>query len=118
MDIQTAARAYRSDPEVARKADEAFQQLLARSATDLTFRKQLLENPRTAIEQFTGRPAGEANVTFVENKADATIVLPEFVGPAAELSESELETVAGGTSPTLTITITVITLTTLIGDAA
>ena len=36
------------------------------------------------------------SLVFVENKADATLVLPDYVDPNAELSEEDLEAVAGG----------------------
>jgi hypothetical protein len=79
--------------------DEVMVQLLARSATDADFRRKLVETPRAAFAEFTGRPESEfehVNVRFVENKAQATFVLPAKVDPSAELSESELEAVAGG----------------------
>jgi len=100
MDIQHAAQAYTTDPEYAQKVDHKMQELLARSATDSAFRQRLLTEPRAALKEFTGRDIPESvNIVFVENKATATFVLPEPVDPAAELSESELETVAGGATP-------------------
>ncbi|HKG95737.1 MAG TPA: NHLP leader peptide family RiPP precursor [Gemmatimonadaceae bacterium] len=100
VNIQEAAKVYTSNPEIAQKSDQAMQQLLTRSATDAEFRRKLLTNPREALAEFSGHemPAG-VNVVFIENKADATIVLPDPVDPSAELSESELETVAGGITP-------------------
>lgn len=79
--------------------DEVMAKLLARSATDADFRRKLVESPRAAFAEFTGRPESEfenVNVRFVENKAQATFVLPAAVDASAELSESELEAVAGG----------------------
>ena len=85
--------------EAEKAAQDAIEQVLARSATDAAFRQQLLSNPRSAIAQASGREVPESfNVRFIENKADATIVLPNFVD-APELSESELEAVSGGTEP-------------------
>lgn len=85
------------NPEVMKQVQGQYEALLARSATDVEFRKKLLSDPRAAIGEFTGKPVpADFNVRFVENTADATIVLPEAVDPNAELSEGELETVAGG----------------------
>ena len=91
------AEAYRDNPEIRQKTDEAVGRLLARSATDMDFRQKLLSDPRAAVGEFTGRTVPDSiNFRFVENKADATFVLPDVVEPGAELSEAELETVAGG----------------------
>ncbi len=98
--MQQHVDAYRSDPEFKQKADEAMQQLLARSATDLEFRQLLLSDSRAALSRHFGREVPETmNLAFIENDADATIVLPEIIGPDPELSEVELEAVAGGTAP-------------------
>jgi hypothetical protein len=104
MSIQTTAQAVKQqNPEYMQQAEEAFQSMLARSATDMEFRQKLLTDPRAALAEFSGKDVSELtptfNVRFIENKADATIVLPDPVDPAAELSESDLEAVAGGASP-------------------
>jgi hypothetical protein len=81
---------------------EHLQALLARSATVAAFRQKLLTDPRAAIAEATGRELPTSyNVRFVENTADATVVLPDPVDPNAELADSELETVAGGATPVL-----------------
>ncbi|HYH82607.1 MAG TPA: hypothetical protein VEX86_22640 [Longimicrobium sp.] len=106
--MQQYVEAYRNNPEVKQKADEAMQQLLTRSATDVDFRKLLLSDSRTALNQHFGREVPEAvNIVFVENKGSATVVLPDMIDPSAELSESELEAVNGG-SPAVAVTITLI----------
>jgi hypothetical protein len=100
--------AARRNPAQLAEAQEYMQGILARSATDIEFRQQLLSDPHAAISAFTGRPANKSvNVVFVENKAAATVVLPDVFDPNAELSESELEAVAGGT--VLVITAAVLT---------
>ncbi|HXT17137.1 MAG TPA: NHLP leader peptide family RiPP precursor [Gemmatimonadaceae bacterium] len=79
-------------------AETAYAKLLERSAVDRDFRRQLLTNPRAALAAITGREVAESvTIKFVENTADATIVLPNFVGDA-ELSEADLSAVAGGTN--------------------
>lgn len=106
--VAEARRLAETNPELAKAAQDTMQEMLSRSATDLEFRRKLLGDPRAAIREFTGREVPESfNVTFVENTADATIVLPDAIDPAAELSETELETVAGGTSDPLSVVISV-----------
>lgn len=111
MITSAAARDLAADPTVAAQATEKMQELLARSATDAGFRALLLSDPRAAVAEFRGVAPDQVpetfNVRFVENRADATIVLPEFVDAAAELSDADLEAVAGGVTPTL-ITIPIV----------
>jgi len=100
MNIQETAQAYAKNPGYAAEAQEKYTELLSRSATDREFRNKLITNPRAAIAEFSGHEVSESfNVAFVENTADATIVLPDLVSSETELSEEELETVAGGTTP-------------------
>ncbi|WP_396223499.1 hypothetical protein [Gemmatimonas sp.] len=106
------------NPETVKAGTDALQQVLARSTTDKEFRSQLLTDPRAALASVSGQPvdsiSSDFNIVFIENRADATIVLPDYVDPAAELSETELETVAGGTDPVtsaaLGLTVAVISL--------
>ena len=84
-------------PEAVEQAQEQLQALQSRAATDWDFRQKLLSDPRAAVSEFTGNAVPDSfNVAFVENKADATIVLPDYVDPDSELSEDELEAVSGG----------------------
>jgi hypothetical protein len=73
--------------------------ILRRSATEPAFREKALKNPNAAIQEVAGKPlpAG-VTVRFVENQPGATMtfVLPDPVSPSKELSEKELEQVAGG----------------------
>ena len=96
----TTTEAYRyaqDHPEAAQKAQEQVQAMLRRSATDYDFRQKLLSDPRAAFGEFTGNEVPDTfNVAFIENKADATIVLPDYSDPDAELSEEDLEAVSGG----------------------
>ena len=80
-------------------AQQAIEELLARSATDYAFRQQLLTNPRAAVAEYTGKAISEVpesfNLVFIENDVTATFVLPDPF-TAGELADSELEAVAGG----------------------
>jgi hypothetical protein len=76
--------------------------IFGRSATDRSFRAKLLTDPKAALSEFAGHSMPDNfNVKFVERAGDVTIVLPNAVGGAAELSDAELETVAGGVTPTV-----------------
>jgi len=100
MNTQEITRALRERPELAQEAQQQYHALLRRAATDAEFRQRLLSDPRGAVSEFAGHELPESfNIVFIENKADATIVLPDPMDPAAELSEAELEAVAGGGSP-------------------
>ena len=70
---------------------------------DESFRKNLLENPKAAIEEETGIKLPEAiNLTVVEeDSATFFLVLPPKINPETEdeLSEAELEMVSGGYEP-------------------
>ena len=81
--------------------DYIFEQILKRSATDAEFRARLINDPASAIEETIGVPLSTLprpiNVKFIEKEAgvDAVLVLPDYA-EEGELSESELEAVAGG----------------------
>lgn len=91
-------QAYTNNPQLVERARDEMQAVLSRSATDAGFRQQLLTDSRSALSSHFGReiPAG-VNISFIENSADATFVLPDAVDESAELTENELEAVAGGT---------------------
>ena len=80
--------------------------VLKRATTDRTFRQQLLEDPRAAIEREFGiRIPPEYRLRFIERDpdVDALVVLPDLRPDSAdgsddgELSDDDLEDVAGGT---------------------
>ena len=85
------------NPETQADAQARYQALLSRAATDPDFRTRLLTEPNQTLGEFIDQeiPAN-VKIAFVENEADATIVLPDPVDRSAELSEDELEAVAGG----------------------
>jgi hypothetical protein len=76
------------------------EKLIARAMKDEAFRKTLLENPKAAIEEETGiKVPGAVNLHVVEEGPSTFyLVLPPKIKPETEdeLSEAELEMVAGG----------------------
>lgn len=84
------------------KKDQALEAVLERSAVDIKFRKQLLSDPRKAIQDAFGViiPAN-FKVKFIEKDPgiDALVVLPNFQSQDGELNDSDLEAVAGGVEP-------------------
>jgi hypothetical protein len=75
--------------------------LVARSLQDDAFRRRLLADPRTAVEEELGTRLPEGvRVEAVEKTADTIcLVLPttsSLGGESGELSDLDLEAVAGG----------------------
>lgn len=86
--------------------NEELQQMLLtitrRSAIDPEFRALALRDGSAAISKITSKPLPK-NITyqFVDNSGSKRIVpLPDPVLDTDELSDSELEDVAGGDGPT------------------
>ena len=83
------------------KQQQVLDNVLARAAEDLEFRRRLLAEPRRAIEDVFGVAIpSDFRLKFVERDpgVDALIVLPDSRLAAADdvLSEDELEQVSGG----------------------
>jgi hypothetical protein len=73
--------------------------ILERAASDRAFREQLLSDWRTAIQQsFSIVIPRSFTMRFIERDPgiDAMIVLPDLRAADGELSDDELENVAGG----------------------
>lgn len=97
MNAQTVADITTSNPDAVRQGQEQLRGILTRSATDPEFRARLLVDPRGAVTEYTGQELPASfGIRFVENAGTATIVLPDYIDADAELSDSELEAVAGG----------------------
>jgi hypothetical protein len=80
---------------------EMERRLIQRSIEDDAFRQRLIEDPKDAVEQELGtRLPEEVRVVAIEETADtAYLVLPlrsTEAQDAGELSDRELEAVAGG----------------------
>jgi len=75
----------------------AVRQVVHKATSDTAFREQVLKDIHTAVKEVSGR---EVPQDFKINVVDGTgyhltVVLPAF-NPSGELSDQELEEVAGG----------------------
>ena len=75
----------------------AIREVLKRSAIEPEFRKLALRDSKAAFGKL-GFKSIDVNVHFIENwgKSTKSVVLPDPVTNADQLSEEELEQVAGG----------------------
>lgn len=83
----------------AEEIQDAMKKLVERGATDARFRTIALSDPNEAVRQVAGKAVPEGiKVRVVENAgAHYTIVLPDLrSSDVSELSDAELEHVAGG----------------------
>lgn len=80
------------------KANEKLRVLAKRAQTDLEFRKLALADPAAAIAKIDPTPMPAwFKIRFVDNAgATLTVVLPDPIKADSELSDAELEQVAGG----------------------
>ncbi len=78
-----------------KKALEAFAR---KASTDAKFRELALKNPAAAVKEVSGKdlPAGFKVAAVARDGADMVLVVPDLVKAGGELSDSELEKVAGG----------------------
>ena len=80
------------------EAEQAIEQIVKRAQTDAEYRQLCLSDANAAAKEATGKelPAGYT-LKFVENQgADLTVVLPDAIEESVELSDTELDQVAGG----------------------
>jgi hypothetical protein len=77
---------------------QAIDEALKRAVTDSKFRSLIKTDPRAALTEIAGMtlPATYRIRVLERDGYDATIVLPEPVSSTGELSDTELERVAGG----------------------
>jgi hypothetical protein len=78
--------------------NEAVKSMVSKAETDAAFRQLCLDDIQSAAKEVTGQeiPAGFKIQVVDGTGYQATVVLPEAKGEADELSETELESVAGG----------------------
>jgi hypothetical protein len=82
----------------AQDAEKAIKDTMAKARVDEKFRETALEDPRKALQMISGKelPPGLRVKFFDGGDAQLTIILPPLVSDEAELSDTELEQVAGG----------------------
>jgi hypothetical protein len=80
------------------EAQEIMEKASKRAATDPKFRSKLLSDPNAAVQEFAGKPIPpNIKVRALERQGyDVTLLLPDPVSKEGELSDVELEQVAGG----------------------
>jgi hypothetical protein len=73
------------------------QDLLAKFAVENPkYRQALISNPKSIIEKQLNTSLGKVNVKSIVETADTTYVVVPHVAGEGELSDSDLEKVAGG----------------------
>lgn len=80
--------------------DAAMAKIEKLAGTDMEFRKLCFSDPHTAIKKATGKDVDPGyKLKFIENESGyETFVLPDFQGSGDELSNADLDAVAGGHS--------------------
>lgn len=90
------------------KNQAVLQKVLERAWDDAEFKKELVTNPMVAIETLTGEkldvPQGK-NLVVLDMTTDSTVYLkiPSRDSLESELTEEQLEMVAGGTKGTFIV---------------
>ena len=78
-----------------RELSEAIKAVYRKAATDAAFRQRCLDHPHAAMKEATGLEIpDELKIRFAETPDERVFVLPPL--GASELSEGELEEIAGG----------------------
>jgi hypothetical protein len=97
--------------EVSQRGADLMQSLVHKSWEDSDFKNHLIKSPVSTIEKFTGKTANfnQYNRIVVEDQTDPSIIYLNIAAQPnldeLELSESQLESVAGGVSPIVTLVI-------------
>ena len=86
-----------AEKRIEEKVQEIYSKAMRAAVTDEEFRAELLKDPKAAIERLTGESLPEnfkLKVMEEDSEYDMTILLPPMLDD--ELSENELDQVAGG----------------------
>jgi len=105
--------------EQQKKGQEIYQQLVEKAWESATFKEQLISNPEAAMEKVLGKEMTipEGSKIVVEDQTDSNIIylnIPRKVNfEDFELSEDQLDNVAGGwdwTDVVSVVTLGIITI--------
>jgi hypothetical protein len=88
-----------ADEDEATASNPLFRKAIAKAHADANFKSQLLQNPKSAIAELTGEnlPA-DLDICVHENTPNLKHLVIFVDSNSEELSEAELESVAGGVS--------------------
>ena len=80
------------------EAEATAKAIMQRATTDAAFHAMALKDPNAAVKEVTGKNLPDGfDLRLVSNAgADLTLVLPDLEVDGEELSDSDLEQVAGG----------------------
>ena len=97
MTITEIVRLAEQNPDTVAVGQRAFEGLVERADSDGDFRSALLADPVAALSDHFGREVDSSDVPFyfVDEGGELAV---RFEGVEGELTEDQLEAVAGGTS--------------------
>jgi hypothetical protein len=83
---------------------EIEETIIAKASQDSKFKEELISNPKLAFSREGISLPDRINVNVIEESAtNYYLVLPAPISNSEELSEAELESIAGGWKITITI---------------
>jgi hypothetical protein len=85
-----------TDEDEATASNPLFRKAIAKAHADANFKSQLLQNPKSAIAELTGENLPQELDICVHENTSTLRHLVIFIDASEELSEAELESVAGG----------------------